>query len=170
MTNTRYTRKMGPWPIRLTSLVLVVLLGGGSALASVCESLCSETAPAHQSAETVKMPPSHHHGAAAAQPERSSSAVSTHHHDGEDGGASARLNAGKPAMSLSCTNCCNGLVRPRTSLAADRADTGLILRPLLVATLSIAPIAQPDRDTLRPWDSSPPGASLLSRPVVVLRI
>ena len=171
MKTTRYTRNVGHWSLRISSLILVILLGGGSTLASLCQNLCSEARAADQLADTAQPASGHHHGAPAPQPESSPSSASTHDHDGMRADASALLTQVDGLMALSCTtNCCTGLLRPRTSLTADRADTGLLLRPLADSMLSMASIPEPGLETLHFRASSPPGASFRSNSVVVLRI
>ena len=162
---------MGNWLFRITSFILVILLAGGSTLAAFCESLCSEVSAADPSADTAQSASGHHHGGTAAQPESSPSRASVHDHDRMPADPSGRLTPARSAMVVSCTtNCCTGLVRPRTSLAADRADTALILRSFSDAARSLVSLPEPDRATVRFGDGSPPGPSFCSRPVVVLRI
>src|SRR5690606_37289654 len=75
----RYTRSVGSGSMRIIGFVLAVLLGGGSTLASVCLSVCTEARATGHAVDVARSAGGHHHGAPAPHPE--ARATTTHDHD-----------------------------------------------------------------------------------------
>jgi hypothetical protein len=169
MRTPRYTRNVRSWMVRLVSLVLTMMLGGGSAVASICDALCSDdVASTNQGMSTAAGATHHHPGSNDASAATMTHASGHQHNVSPHPELSAEITASL-TTSLACANdCCSLLSRPRFSRAADRADSGL-LPALGVSALSAGVLDNFDRQSSRSSRGSPPGATS-ARTLVVLRI
>jgi hypothetical protein len=168
MTPRRYTRDVGHWSVRLVSIVLTMMLGGGSSVASLCAALCFDEAASATAGAPSGETSTHHHGGSRDGHLATVAQTSEHHHDASaDSEPAAELATGSTA-SMSCAgDCCKFLARPRLALSADRADSGLV--PALGTVPSAAFAPDFDHHPFCVTRGSPPGDAS-ARSHVVLRI
>jgi hypothetical protein len=167
MGTPRYTRNVGNWPARLVSVVLSVMLGGGSAVASICEALCVDEPSATSSGIEGGGSARHHHSGANSTGVSATERHSGHHHASLPG-PTAELSAAADVPVSCASDCWRLLARARTSFAADRAYSGLV--PPLATTASTPALPENSgRQSSRLSRGSPPGVAS-TRTRLVLRI
>jgi hypothetical protein len=164
----RYTRIVGHWSVRLVSIVLTMMLGGGSSVASLCSALCFDDADSASAVAPGADTSTHHHGASRDGHPATITQAEHHHDTSAHSEPAAELGAGS-TVSMSCAgDCCEFLSRPRHALAADRAHSGLV--PALSGTAPSAAFARHfDHHVSWVTHGSPPGDTS-ARFRVVLRI
>jgi hypothetical protein len=169
MRTPRYTRNVRSWLVRLVSLVLTMMLGGGSAVASICDALCSDDVASTNPGMSTAAGATHHHSGPNDASAATMTHASEHQHDVSPHHPEPSAEITASLTSLACANdCCTFLSRPRLSRAADRADSRL-LPALGVSALSAGVLENFDRQSSRSSRGSPPGATS-ARTLVVLRI
>src|SRR5918993_3298266 len=158
----RYTRTVG-WLVRSATLILTVLVGGGPAIAVVCETICAPHAAVDDSG--------------------SEAAHSVHHHPvvheeaGTDRGGADHVDhqeteaaAGDSRWNVFSRDCCREFAPPRYSLAASRVDANL-LPASHAALLSFgASLTASDQQSDEPIHGPPMGDRPTARVPLVLRI
>lgn len=163
----RYTRMVG-WFTRTATLCLMVLLGGGPALAAVCEAVCVAPPAGVESAGSEVSPEAHQQHAPAAHHHGAQTADASH----DDHEAPEMTGAARSSHSsrLLGQDCCRQLAKPRVSLAASRLDADILPRShaALLQAAAIVRIAHPG--PLGPAHGSPPGELSPVRTPLVLRI
>ena len=114
----RYTRMVG-WLVRTTTLVLTVLVGGGPAIAVVCETIVhrmQRSITQEPRRRLTRTPPS---GGSRGGP---ADGVDADHVDHQQTEAAA----GDSRWSVFSRDCCREFAPPRYSLAASRVDANLL--------------------------------------------
>jgi hypothetical protein len=157
---------MVSWLVRTAALALTVLVGGGPAIAVVCETICAPQAAIEDSGAEAAAHSEHHHPA-------------VHEHAGTDGvGADADhvdhqqtdAAAGDSRWSAFSRDCCREFAPPRYSLAASRVDANL-LPASHAALLSFgASLTASDLQSDEPIHGPPVGDLSPARVPLVLRI
>jgi hypothetical protein len=142
---------VGSWSLRLVSIALTVILGGGSTVGSICKALCVGDAVS----TTAVASSSHMSG-------------HDHHHTLPSPDASDQLSAATTASMSRVGDCCKLLSRPRLSLAAYRVDTGLVPALGFTALAEAVPQDFANRSYWTPRGSPPVDTSERSR--TILRI
>jgi hypothetical protein len=165
----RYTQTVGRVG-RIATVVLIVLLAGGPAVASVCEVMCVPPA-----ATTPPTPGDgvhgggHHHRAAVLT--TASVQETTAHHDHHQSGADAAASSSDSQVNrMLGRDCCTELAPPRPSLTASRLDTDLLPGAQAALVMSPGMLQVRDRQPAGPTHGSPPGEPLPVRTSVVLRV
>ena len=169
MLMPRYTQRVDGVG-RIATVVLIVLLAGGPALASVCEALCVPPAGTPQpTASEGAHSRGHHHQAAAPTPAdvQQTAAGHNHHQSGDDAAASSRDSQVGRFLGR---DCCTELAPPRPSLTASRVDTDLLPGSHAAVVSSAAMLAMRDRQPAGPTHGPPPGDWSPVRTSLVLRI
>jgi hypothetical protein len=159
----RYTRMVG-WMVRTATLVLTVLVGGGPAIAVVCETICAPHAAVDNSGAQAAAHSEHHHPV-------------VHEDAGTDGADADHVDhqqtdaaAGDSRWSAFSRDCCREFAPPRYSLAASRVDANL-LPASHAALLSFgASLTASDLQSDEPIHGPPVGNLSPARVPLVLRI
>ncbi len=163
-----YTR-MVSWVGRTATLFLVILLAGGPAAATACETDCAEP-PA--TAESTQMPGVHnsgHHHHAAETRTAAAEAVAMHRHQPLDRDAAA-ISHDSDRTRLRGHDCCEQLAAARPSLMALRGDTGLQPGSQAAVLSSGATVTNRAAQGVGPSHRPPPGEMSPVRTPLVLRI
>ena len=169
MLMARYTRIVGRLG-RIASVLLIVLLGGGPALASVCKAVCvPPAATTEPTAVEGSQSRGHHHQAAAETPVDVEQTASRHdhHQSGDEAAASSRDSQVGRFLGR---DCCTELAPPRHSLTASRVDTDLLPGSHAAVVSSAARLQARDRQPAGPTHGPPPGGLSPARTPLVLRI
>jgi hypothetical protein len=167
MLMPRYTQRVGHVG-RIATVLLIVLLAGGPAVASVCEAVCVPPAATTQpTASEGDHSRGHHHQAAAQTPANVQQTAAGHdHHESGTDAASSRDSQMNRVLGR---DCCTELAPPRPSLTASRLDTDLL--PGAQAAFVVSAMLQiRDRQPAGPTHGPPPGGLLSTRTPLVLRI
>jgi len=160
----RYTR-MVSWLVRTAALLLTVLVGGGPAIAVVCEAICASHAPVDDSGGEAAVHSEHHHPMA-------------HEHAGTDRVGADHVDdhqqteapAADSRWSVFRRDCCREFAPPRYSLAASRVDENF-LPAFDAALLSFgASLTTSDPHSDEPIHGPPVGDLSPARVPLVLRI
>lgn len=165
----RYTQTVGRVG-RIATALLIVLLAGGPAVASVCDAVCVPPA-ATTEATTPEGAHSrgHHYQAAAQTPEDVQQTTARHdHHD--SGAIAAASSRDSQVGRLLGRNCCRQLAPPRPSLTASRVDTDLLPGSHAAIVSSAAMLAMSDCRPAGPAHGPPKGDWSPVRTSLVLRI
>ena len=163
----RYTR-MVDWFLRTATLVLILLLGSGPAIAAVCQAICLPPAAADDSGSDATAHSEHHHP------------TPVHEHAGAKRATAQQITHGRidttagahhsQPRQLRGLDCCRAFALPRYSLAASRVDANLLPAShtalLLIATILTVTEKQTDQLTHAP----PPVEPSPVRSPLVLRI
>jgi hypothetical protein len=166
MLMPRYTQTVGHVG-RIATVLLIVLLAGGPALASVCEAMCVPPDATTETTATEGSSPDrahHHQPAAQAGDTQQTAAGHNHHQSGDDAAASSR---GSHVSRFLGRHCCTELAPPRHSLTASRVDTNLGSDAVASSTVMRA---MPVRQAAWPTHGPPPGGLSPARTPLVLRI
>ena len=169
MLMPRYTQRVGRVR-RIATVVLIVLLAGGPAVASVCEAMCvPPAATTPPTANEGVHSGGHHHQATAQTPAnvQQTAARHDHHQSGADAAASPRDSQVNRMLGR---DCCTELAPPRPSLTASRLDTDLLPGAQAPFVASAAMLQIRDRQPAGPTHGPPPGGLLSTRTPLVLRI
>ena len=159
----RYTRMVG-WLVRAATLVLTVLVGGGPAIAVVCETICAPHAAVDDSGAEAAAHSEHHHPVV--HEDAGTNRVGADHVDHQHTEAAA----GDSRWSVFSRDCCRGFAPPRYSLAASRVDANL-LPASHAALLSFgASLTASDPQSHEPIHGPPVGDLSPARVPLVLRI
>jgi hypothetical protein len=166
---SRYTRSVGLLYRRTASVLLVAILGSGSAVASVCQAFCSDPLPTTAVESKANEP--HHHAMPDEGATDSGGEADTSHQQHRSPATTAappgvELHAG---TEVSVRDCCDRLVQ-RTSAAAVRADATLIPSLHAAILVSTAFSSPTDRQPSGQTRGSPPGGPSSVRTPTVLRI
>lgn len=163
----RYTRRVGSSITRGVSILLLVLLSGTPALASVCAALCLPGQNHHEAAASAQPASAHVH-----EPEVPAQVA--HHHDAPSAGHHQTERAEAPdavASSERVTTpheCCSDKARAAASAARTQVSTTLLLSaPVASPELHAAVSASSLSDTSYGTALSPPGPV---RSPLVLRV
>ena len=164
----RYTQTVGHVG-QIATALLIVLVAGGPALASVCEAMC---VPPAATTEPTAVGGSHgrghhHQPAAQAAEAQQTAARHDHHQSGEAPVASSR---GPQVGRFLARDCCTELAPPRPSLTASRVDTDLLPGSHAAVVSSAMMLAMRDRQPAGPTHGPPPGVLSSARTPLVLRI
>jgi hypothetical protein len=123
---SRYTRNVGSFVMRGVSILLLVLLSGTPALASVCAALCLPGTSHHAAEVAAPAVGPHVHGGEAAAP-------TSHHHEvvaveaeHSERGEAARLGASSERLR-GPHECCPDAARSAAMAAAPRTHVGAAL-------------------------------------------
>ena len=166
---TRYTQmviRVG----RIATILLIVLLGGGPALASVCEAMCvPPAATTEPTAGQGSQSRGHHHQAAAQTPAEAQQTAARHDHH-QSGDAPAASSSGSQVDRFLGRDCCTELAPPRPSLTASRVDTDLLPGSHAAVASSAVLLAMRDRQPAGQTHGPPPGELSPARTPLVLRI
>lgn len=165
----RYTQTVGCVG-RIFTVVLIVLLAGGPAGASLCEEMCMPpAATTPPTASEGGHGGGHHHQAAAQTPAnvQQTAARHDHHESGADAAASSRDSQVNRMLGR---DCCTEFAPPRPSLTASRLDTDLLRGAQAAMVVSAAMLHIRDRQPVGPTHGPPPGGLLSTRTPLVLRI
>jgi hypothetical protein len=165
----RYTQTVGRVG-RIATALLIVLLAGGPAVASVCEAMCVPPAATTQlAAGEGAQGRGHHHEATAETPAHVQQTAVRHNHreSGADAAASSRDSQVNRMLGR---DCCTELAPPRPSLTASRLDTDLLRGAQAAMVVSAAMLHIRDRQPVGPTHGPPPGGLLSTRTPLVLRI
>lgn len=165
----RYTQTVGRVG-RIATVVLIVLLAGGPAVASVCEAMCMPPTATTPPTATDGVHNGGHHHQAAAQTSanvQQTAARHDHHQSGADAAASSRDSQLNRMLGR---DCCTELAPPRPSLTASRLDTDLLPGAQAALVMSAGMLQVRDRQPAGPTHGSPPGEPLPVRTSVVLRV
>jgi hypothetical protein len=155
---------------RIATVVLIVLLASGPAVASVCEEMCMPPA--------ATTPPSagegghgggHHHQDAAQTPADVQQTAARHDHHESRADAAASPSDSQVNRMLG-RDCCTELAPPRPSLTASRLDTDLLSGAQAAMVVSAAMLHIRDRQLVGPTHGPPPGDWSPVRTLLVLRI
>ena len=169
MFMARYTPIVGSLG-RIASVLLIVLLGGGPALASVCKAVCvPPAATTEPTAVEGSHSRGHHHQAAAETPADVEQTASRHdhHQSGDEAAASSRDSQVGRFLGR---DCCTELAPPRHSLTASRVATDLLPGSHAAVVSSSARLQARDRQPAGPTHGPPPGGLSPARTPLVLRI
>ena len=172
MLMPRYTQTVSRLG-QIATVVLIVLLAGGPAWASVCEAVCVPPAAATQAtAPEGAHSRGHHHQTAAQTPDDVQQTTARHdHHDHHDAGAVAAASSRDSQVGrLLGRDCCRQLAPPRLSLTASRVDTDLLPGSHAAIVSSAAMLAMSDRRPAGPAHGPPKGDWSPVRTSLVLRI
>lgn len=168
MVMPRYTRMVGRLG-RIASVLLIVLLAGGPALAAVCEAVCVVPSASTEPAGTDGTTHDHHRHATAETPShvQHTAPRHDHHESGADAAASSRDSQ---LSRMVGRDCCRELAPPRASLTASRGDMDLLPGSHAAVASSAAMLDMRDRQPAGPTHGPPPGVLLSTRTPLVLRI
>ena len=166
----RYTQRVGRVG-RIATGLLIVLLAGGSALASVCKAVCVPPAATSEptAVEGSHSSRGHHHQAAADTPADVEQTASRHdhHQSGDEAAASSRDSQVGRFLGR---DCCTELAPPRPSLTASRVDTDLLPESHAAVVSTAARLQARARQAAGPTHGPPPGGLSPARTPLVLRI
>jgi hypothetical protein len=152
------------WLVRTATLVLTVLVGGGPAIAAVCETICAPHAAVDGSRAEAAAHSEHHHPVV--HEDAHTDGLGADHVDRQQTDAAA----GDSRWSVSSRDCCREFAPPRYSLAASRVDTNL-LPAFHAALLSFgASLTASDRHSDEPIHGPPVRDLSPARVPLVLRI
>ena len=155
---------------RIATILLIVLLGGGPALASVCEAICvPPAATTEPTAFQGSQSPGHHHQAAAQTPAEAQQTAARHDHH-QSGGAPAASSRDSQVDRFLGRDCCTELAPPRPSLTASRVDTDVLPGSHAAVGSSAVMLAMRNRQPPGPTHGPPPGGVSPARTPLVLRI
>ena len=158
----RYTRMVG-WLVRTTALLLTVLVGGGPAIAVVCEAICASHAPVDDSAAEAAH--SEHHPPVIGE-DAGTDRVGADHVDHQP----TEAPAADSRWSVFRRDCCREFAPPRYSLTASRVDENF-LPAFDSALLSFgASLTTSDPHSDEPIHGPPVGDLSPARVPLVLRI
>jgi hypothetical protein len=168
MLMPRYTQTVSRLR-QIAAVVLIVLLAGGPALASVCEAVCVPPAARTQptAAEEAHSRGGHHQAAAQPPADVQDTAARHHHDSGAVATASSRVSH---VGRLLGRDCCTVLAPPRPSLTASRVDTDLLPGSHAAVVPSAAMLPMRDRRPAGPTHGPPTGDWSPVRKSLVLRI
>ena len=156
----RYTRLVG-WLVRTATLVLTVLVGGGPAIAVLCETICAPHATVDDSGAQAAAHSEHHHPVV-----HEDARADAGHMDHQQTDAAASDSR----WSAFSRDCCREFAPPRYSLAASRVDANL-LPASHAALLSFgASLTTSDLQSDEPIHWPPVGDLSPARVPLVLRI
>jgi hypothetical protein len=159
----RYTRIVG-WLVRTATFVLTVLVGGGPAIAMVCETICAPHAAVDDSESEAAAHSEHHHPMV--HDDAGTDRVRADHVEHQQTDAAA----GDSRWSVFSPYCCREFAAPRYSLAASRVD-GNLVPASHAALLSFGPsLTASDRQSDEPIHGPPMGDLPTARVPLVLRI
>jgi len=165
----RYTQMVG-CVVRIATVLLMLLLAGGPAWASVCEALCAPPAATTQPIATeVAHSRGHHHQAAAQPPAAVQQTAGAHDHH-QSGARVAAASRDSQVNRMLGRDCCTEIARPRPSLTASRLDTDLLPGAKAAVVWSAAMPQMRDRQPAGPTHGPPPGGLSPARTPLVLRI
>jgi hypothetical protein len=159
----RYTRTMG-WLVRTATLILAVLVGGGPAVAVVCQTICAPHAAVDDSEFESAAHSEHHHPVV--HEDAGTDRVDADHVDHQQ----TEPAASDSRSSVFSRDCCREFAAPRYSLAASRVDANL-LPASHAALLSFGPsLTASDQQSDEPIHGPPMGDLPTARVPLVLRI
>ena len=169
MLMPRYTQTVSRLG-QIATVVLIVLLAGGPALASVCEAVCVPPAARTQPTAAEEAHSRGHHHQAAAQPPADVQDTAARHHHHDSGAVATASSRVSQVGRLLGRDCCTVLAPPRPSLTASRVDTDLLPGSHAAIVSSAAMLAMSDRRPAGPAHGPPKGDWSPVRTSLVLRI
>ena len=168
----RHARNVESWRPRVLSAVLVGVLAGSPAIASVCAAVCFEGS---QSVGRSGVPlGASHHAAALAEAPRAEAQrdIAEHgHHQSAATAATPSRDLPAPVLgSVQCVDCCSDVESRDPPLSAARADGGLLSAPCTTGPAPQLTRMGPRSAARALHDEAPPGLTALDCAPFVLRI
>jgi hypothetical protein len=159
----RYTQMVG-WLVRTATLVLSVLVGGGPAIAVVCETICAPHAAVDGSGSEAAAHSEHHHPVV--HDDAGTDRVADDHVDHQQTEAAA----GDSHWTVFGRDCCREFALPRYSLAASRVDANVLPASHAALPSFGASLTASDPQSDEPIHGPPAGDLSPPRVPLVLRI